>query len=138
MDAKQPLASDLALGGDGRFPQTAPSVDPTSDFGSPVLGGSCVCPVPVGRSKQDVVDALGIRLHVAAKALEHLADGGAGILPMHPSPMAETSCLPSLRLRPGLGLPVTHTIDVCRTVRRLLKTYTVLFCDGPGERSSRI
>ena len=73
MDAKQPLASDLALGGDGSFPQTAPSMNPTSNFGSPVVGGGCGCPVAIGWAKQNVVDILGVRLHEAAKALEQLA-----------------------------------------------------------------
>ena len=74
LDTKESLTSDLALEHDGCFPQASASVDPASDFQSPILDDD----LAVGRAKQDVVDALGVGLHVPVKALEHLSDGGAG------------------------------------------------------------
>src|ERR1019366_5338009 len=75
LDAKEPYASDFALEHDGGFPQPTPSVHPAADFEPAIFEDGFV----VGRAKQDVVDALGVGLHVTTEALEHLRDGGAGL-----------------------------------------------------------
>ena len=78
-DARKALARDAVLG-DGRFPQLAAGVAPAADLGAHgEVGGTVVGRVAGRRSEQEVVDTLGVGLHVAGEAAEHLADGGAGL-----------------------------------------------------------
>src|SRR5665213_2713673 len=82
-DATEPRQSFAGHGalGDGRLPVPPAGVAQTTNlYALGAVGiGATVGRVLGRRPEQDVVDALGVGLHVAGEPLEHLADGGRGL-----------------------------------------------------------